>query len=375
MRRIMQASGAEVIHLGPQPLGRRDRRLRDPGGRAGHRHHVVPGRPRRVLQVHDRPAARARRATSRSSAAAAAPSCPSEIEELHAYGVARIYSPDDGRAMGLQGMIDDLLRAVRLREARRRRSTPRVARARRARRRRRSAALITVAENYPRGRRRAARRRSRRCAAARAGARARHHRHRRRGQVEPRRRAGAPLPRRLPRQDDRRALGRSVEAQDRRRAARRPHPHERDRRSARLHALARDAAVEPRAVASTCASRSRSAARRGFDLIIVETSGIGQSDTEITEHADVSLYVMTAEYGAATQLEKIDMLDFADVDRDQQVRQARLARCAARRAQAVASATTTRSPPPTTTLPVYGTIASQFNDPGHEPALPRAHGR
>ena len=51
----------------------------------------------------------------------------------------------------------------------------------------------------------------------------------------------------------------------------------------------------------------------GFDLVIVETSGIGQSDTEIIEHADVSLYVMTAEYGAATQLEKIDMLDFADL--------------------------------------------------------------
>ena len=50
-----------------------------------------------------------------------------------------------------------------------------------------------------------------------------------------------------------------------------------------------------------------------FDLIIVETSGIGQSDTEITDHADKTLYVMTAEYGAATQLEKIDMLDFADI--------------------------------------------------------------
>src|SRR5690606_732021 len=47
-----------------------------------------------------------------------------------------------------------------------------------------------------------------------------------------------------------------------------------------------------------------------FDLIILETSGIGQSDTEITEHSNVSLYVMTPEFGAATQLEKIDMLDF-----------------------------------------------------------------
>ena len=50
-----------------------------------------------------------------------------------------------------------------------------------------------------------------------------------------------------------------------------------------------------------------------YDLIILETSGIGQSDTEIVEHSDISLYVMTPEYGAATQLEKIDMLDFADL--------------------------------------------------------------
>ena len=47
----------------------------------------------------------------------------------------------------------------------------------------------------------------------------------------------------------------------------------------------------------------------GYDLIIVETSGIGQSDTQITEHCDVSMYVMTPEFGAATQLEKIDMLE------------------------------------------------------------------
>ena len=50
-----------------------------------------------------------------------------------------------------------------------------------------------------------------------------------------------------------------------------------------------------------------------YDLVILETSGIGQSDTEILDHSNVSLYVMTPEYGAATQLEKIDMLDFADL--------------------------------------------------------------
>ena len=51
----------------------------------------------------------------------------------------------------------------------------------------------------------------------------------------------------------------------------------------------------------------------GFDLIVVETSGIGQGDAAIVPFVDVSLYVMTPEYGAASQLEKIDMLDFADV--------------------------------------------------------------
>src|SRR5205823_2703729 len=50
----------------------------------------------------------------------------------------------------------------------------------------------------------------------------------------------------------------------------------------------------------------------GFDLVIVETAGIGQSDTEIVDLVDLSLYVMTSEYGAASQLEKIDMLDYAD---------------------------------------------------------------
>ena len=52
---------------------------------------------------------------------------------------------------------------------------------------------------------------------------------------------------------------------------------------------------------------------QGFDLVIVETAGIGQSDSEIVDMVDYSVYVMTSEYGAASQLEKIDMLDFADL--------------------------------------------------------------
>ena len=94
----------------PQPLGRRDRQGGAAGGRAGHRDQLVPGRPRRVLQVHGRPAEGARRrATSASSAAAAASSCASEIAELQGYGVERIYSPEDGQRMGLAGMIGEMM--------------------------------------------------------------------------------------------------------------------------------------------------------------------------------------------------------------------------------------------------------------------------
>jgi methylmalonyl-CoA mutase len=101
----------------------------------------------------------------------------------------------------------------------------------------------------------------------------------------------------------------------------------------------------------------------GFDLIVVETAGIGQSDTEIVDLVDLSMYVMTGEYGAASQLEKIDMLDFADFIvlnkyekrgaedalrdvRKQVVRNRKLFGTAAEK------------------LPVYPTIASQFNDAG-----------
>ncbi len=100
-----------------------------------------------------------------------------------------------------------------------------------------------------------------------------------------------------------------------------------------------------------------------YDLIILETSGIGQSDTEIVDHSDVSLYVMTPEYGAATQLEKIDMLDFADIvalnkfDKKGAQDALRDVRKQYQRNHQLFSEDTD-------TMPVYGTIASQFNDPG-----------
>ncbi len=101
----------------------------------------------------------------------------------------------------------------------------------------------------------------------------------------------------------------------------------------------------------------------GFDLIILETSGIGQSDTEIIDHSDLSMYVMTPEYGAATQLEKIDMLDFADIialnkfDKRGALDALRDVKKQYMRNHQLFHANADD-------MPVYGTIASQFNDPG-----------
>jgi methylmalonyl-CoA mutase len=100
-----------------------------------------------------------------------------------------------------------------------------------------------------------------------------------------------------------------------------------------------------------------------FDLIIVETAGIGQSDSEITDVADVALYVMTPEYGAASQLEKIDMLDFADIIAINKFDK-RGALDAQRDVQKQFQRNHNRWTEKTDTMPVYGTIASQFNDPG-----------
>ncbi|MCB9178707.1 MAG: methylmalonyl-CoA mutase family protein [Flavobacteriales bacterium] len=101
----------------------------------------------------------------------------------------------------------------------------------------------------------------------------------------------------------------------------------------------------------------------GFDLIILETSGIGQSDTEILDHSDVSLYVMTPEFGAATQLEKIDMLDFADVVAINKFDK-RGAQDALRDVKKQYKRNHNLWDAKDEDLPVFGTIASQFNDPG-----------
>jgi len=100
-----------------------------------------------------------------------------------------------------------------------------------------------------------------------------------------------------------------------------------------------------------------------FDLIILETSGIGQSDTEITDYSDTTLYVMTPEFGAATQLEKIDMLDFADIVAINKFDK-RGAQDALRDVKKQYQRNHKLFEQEPSTMPIYGTIASQFNDPG-----------
>jgi isobutyryl-CoA mutase len=101
----------------------------------------------------------------------------------------------------------------------------------------------------------------------------------------------------------------------------------------------------------------------GFDLIIVETSGIGQGDAAITEVCDISMYVMTSEFGAPTQLEKIDMIDYADLivinkfEREGSEDAKRQVQKQYQRSHQLFDKDLSE-------MPVYGTIASQFNDPG-----------
>ncbi|MFJ7725989.1 fused isobutyryl-CoA mutase/GTPase IcmF [Neobacillus sp. NPDC097160] len=101
----------------------------------------------------------------------------------------------------------------------------------------------------------------------------------------------------------------------------------------------------------------------GFDLVIVETSGIGQGDAEITEICDVSMYVMTSEFGAPSQLEKIDMLDFADLIVINKFER-KGSEDAKRQVQKQYQRNHMLFEREIEEMPVYGTIASQFHDPG-----------
>ena len=228
---------------------------------------------------------------------------PREIELLHERGVARIFSPEDGQRLGLPGMINLMIRECDVDLAAQPPAsfddlytgdTATLAR------------TLTLAET---GHLPADLDRTPAPDRPRAG----HHRHRRLREVLAHRRAGAPLPARPGGQAaHRRARRRPHPAQGRRRAARRPDPHEQPQ-PARASSSGRwpPAAPTP-ALPERLADVIAVLKAAGFDLVIVETPGIGQGDAAIVPFVDRSLYVMTPEFGAASQLEKIDMLDFAD---------------------------------------------------------------
>ena len=363
MRRLMQASGAEVIHLG------HNRSVSEivncaiqedvqgiaitsyQGGHVEYFKYMID-----LLKKAD--------ANIKVFGGGGGTILASEIETLHAYGVARIYSPDDGRAMGLQGMISDLLAQCDF-EKRPADFEPLLARLSQGQGPREPAtiaALITIAENFPAAgdKLRAA------LAALPAPA--------QRPPVLGITGTGGAGKSSLVDELVRRFLD---ETSDKTIAVLSIDPSKRKSGGALLGDRIRMNSIDnPRVYMRSLATRQSNLAlskhvgesidvcrAAGFDLIIVETSGIGQSDTEITEHADVSLYCMTAEYGAATQLEKIDMLDFADIvainkfDKRGSLDAMRDVKKQWRRNHNAFSIADDD-------IPVYGTIASQFNDPG-----------
>lgn len=283
---------------------------------------------------------------------------PEEIKELQEYGITRIYHPDDGRSMGLQGMINDMLQKCDFAtgfnlngEVKRIATNDQYAIAR----------LISAAENNPSEFKNYYTEIKKGADASKAP-------------VLGITGTGGAGKSSLVDELVRRFL---IDFKDKTIAIVSVDPSKRKTGGALLGDRIRMNAINnDRVYMRSLATRQSNLAlskhvqealdivkAAGYDMIILETSGIGQSDTEITEHSNMSLYVMTPEYGAATQLEKIDMLDFADVialnkfDKRGALDALRDVKKQYKRNHQLWDAEDD-------TLPVYGTIASQFNDPG-----------
>ncbi|TXB60064.1 methylmalonyl-CoA mutase family protein [Phaeodactylibacter luteus] len=287
---------------------------------------------------------------------------PEEIEELHAYGINRIYSPDDGRQLGLQGMINDLLQQCDFPvgghlngELRRFKEKDPHALAR----------MISAAENFPDDNREWLSQLASEASAKNIP-------------VLGITGTGGAGKSSLVDELVRRFL---LDFKDKTIGIISVDPSKRKTGGAllgdriRMNAVSNPTA-EGRVYMRSLATRQSNLAlskhvqaavdilkAAQYDLIILETSGIGQSDTEIVDHSDVSLYVMTPEYGAATQLEKIDMLDFADVIAINKFDK-RGAQDALRDVKKQYQRNHQLFGQPVEQMPVVGTIASQFNDPG-----------
>ncbi len=283
---------------------------------------------------------------------------PSEIEDLHAYGITRIYSPDDGREMGLQGMINDLLKqcdypiAAELNGQLKKISNQDTLAISR---------LISALENYP---------------------------EKNQGWIDELKEKAAKSSTPVLGITGTGGAGKSslVDELVLRYLAAFPKkklaiisvdPSKRKTGGALLGDRIRmNAIADSRVYMRSLATRQYNAAlnkhidgtiailkNAGYDLVILETSGIGQSDSEIVDHADTSVYVMTPEFGAASQLEKIDMLDFAQMIVINKFDK-RGALDALRDVKKQFQRNHDLWDKAVSSMPVYGTIASQFNDPG-----------
>ena len=358
MRRIMQSSGCEVIHLG------HDRSAEEvvncaiqEDAQAIAMTSYQGGHMEYFKYMHD--LLKAKGASHiRIFGGGGGTILPEEIEELHNYGITRIYHPDDGRSMGLQGMINDLIMkadyptGVGLNgEVKQLKTANHGAIAR----------VISAAENYPDEANdalipiREAAKTSKTPVLGITG-------------------TGGAGKSSMVDELVRRFL---LDFKDAHIAIVSVDPSKRKTGGALLGDRIRMNAIkDDRVYMRSLATRQSNLAlskhvndavailkAAGFDLIVLETSGIGQSDTEIMDHSDVALYIMTPEFGAATQLEKIDMLDFADVvainkfDKRGAMDAIRDVRKQYKRNHQLWDAEDE-------SLPVFGTIASQFNDPG-----------
>jgi methylmalonyl-CoA mutase len=298
---------------------------------------------------------------------------PAEIRELHEYGVARIYSPEDGQAMGLQGMINDMVAACDIDPAR---GAPPELKAVEAGDRRQLARLITALENdvVSDKLRQELMQRAAKIAVPTLG-------------ITGTGGSGKSsltdeLIRRF-RLDQNDALKIAVIAVDpsrkrtggallgdRIRMNAINHPNITMRSLATRDTGSEISKALPEAIAACKLA--------GFDLIIAETSGIGQGNAAIVPHVDLSLYVMTPEFGAASQLEKIDMLDFADfvaINKFDRKGAEDAFRDVRKQVQRNRELFTT----PVDEMPVYGTIAARFNDEGvtalYQGLLPKLAGK